>query len=246
MLIPCERLKFDDFHIWAALEKADLLRGRRIKWNWFVNQALDALEAFAAAGPCYAGVSWGKDSVVLAHLISMLTAEREVSIPCVWVKVQPIFNPYCPAVRDAFSYPLDYSEIESWCEETPDGWLAGGTLERGFEMARNQFNAVRHISGIRAQESAIRRMRVKHWGVSSPNTCAPLADWTTEQVFAYLAINRLPVHPNYAMLGGGRYYRNHIRVASLGGIRGREMGRAEWEYEYYWDLLKPTNRLKDH
>ena len=57
-------------------------------------------------------------------------------------------------------------------------------------------------------------------------------------VFAYLASRQLPVHPAYAMLGGGRYQRDRIRVSSLGGRRGDGMGRAEWEREYYGDILR--------
>ena len=60
------------------------------------------------------------------------------------------------------------------------------------------------------------------------------------ETFGYLAAHDLPVHPAYAMLGGGRWERDRIRVASLGGRRGDGIGRAEWEREYYSDVL---NRL---
>jgi len=48
----------------------------------------------------------------------------------------------------------------------------------------------------------------------------------------------LPVHPAYAMTAGGRWDRKHIRVASLGGQRGAQYGRREWEREYYGDVLR--------
>ena len=39
-------------------------------------------------------------------------------------------------------------------------------------------------------------------------------------------------------LPGGRFPRDRIRVASLSGRRGDGMGRAEWEREYYGDVLR--------
>lgn len=70
-------------------------------------------------------------------------------------------------------------------------------------------------------------------------TCRPIIDWPTEAVFAYLAHYRLPTHPNYGMLGGGRWDRGRLRVGgSVGGSDGDNFGRAEWEREYYGDLLR--------
>jgi hypothetical protein len=37
---------------------------------------------------------------------------------------------------------------------------------------------------------------------------------------------------------GGTIDRNHIRVSSVGGKRGSNMGRAEWEKLYYPDILE--------
>lgn len=243
-LILCDRLTDADLRAWRSLEAADRLyakrHGDRLRRMADV-AARDVLE-FLSRGPAYAGVSWGKDSLVLAHLIF----QAELSIPFVWVKVKPIFNPYCLLVRDAYfeRFKSDYREYEVECERGPRGWLASGTLEQGFDMAIANLKTDRHISGIRMQESAVRRMRGKRWGVSTEKTCAPLSEWTTQEIFAYLAMYDLPIHSNYAMLGGGRYQRDYLRVASLGGLRGREMGRYEWEYEYYPDMLRLTGRMK--
>ena len=76
------------------------------------------------------------------------------------------------------------------------------------------------------------------WGESSPNTCAPIGWWTARDVFAYLHLHGLPVHPAYAMTRGGLWPRDRIRVASLGGQRGRGAGREEWERLYYGDELR--------
>lgn len=65
----------------------------------------------------------------------------------------------------------------------------------------------------------------------------PILHWPTWAVFAYLYDHDLPVHPSYAMTMGGRLDRERLRVDGLGGYRGRDMGRAEWERTYYGDIM---------
>ena len=96
----------------------------------------------------------------------------------------------------------------------------------------------RHLSAIRAEESAGRRARMRRWGLTSPNACAPIGNWRSADVFGYLAIHDLPIHPNYAMTAGGRWQREHLRVDELAGERGDQFGRAAWETEYYGDVLR--------
>lgn len=75
-------------------------------------------------------------------------------------------------------------------------------------------------------------------GVATEKVCRPIIDWTTNDVFAALRMLDLPVHPAYAMSGGGRWSRDRLRVDCIGGERGRGIGRAEWEQEYYGDVLR--------
>lgn len=96
----------------------------------------------------------------------------------------------------------------------------------------------RHVPGIRAEESSGRLIRQWVYGEASPNGCAPITRWSTADVFAYLATRRLPVHPAYAMLGGGRWPRERLRVAEIGDTHGAAGGRREWEREYYGDVLR--------
>lgn len=240
MLIQCGRHTAEDLRLWAGLEKADRFYARRKDLTRKEEKAKRDIGEFLECGPAYLGVSWGKDSMVVAHLA------KDFDLPYMWVRVEPIFNPYCLQVRDVFlaCHEINYSEVEVWCEKGGKGWLAGGTLEKGIAQFVAESNIPRYISGIRANESIARTRRYHAYGVSSRNTCAPLSRWSAQDIFAYLAKYDLPVHPNYAMLGGGRYPREHLRVASLGGIRGREMGRYEWEWEYYGDILRQTGRLK--
>jgi phosphoadenosine phosphosulfate reductase len=119
-----------------------------------------------------------------------------------------------------------YDEIES-----PEEY---GT---GFERAVERYGD-RHVSGVRASESRQRAMRCRTWGESSPKACAPLAWWTTADVYAHLAISGLPVHPAYACSYGGALDRDQIRVDRIGGREGAGKGRREWEWTYYRDVLR--------
>lgn len=244
-----------DIEAWERDAQADPIVARSARHKRKVEQATEALRAFAAAGPCYAGVSWGKDSVCVAGLI----AELQLPITLVWIRVEPVANPHCVLVRDEFlsRYPsLGYVEIQEWCERDPErGWLAKGTLERGFARAAKLFGES-YVSGVRGEESAARKLRMRAHGISSSKTCAPIGWWSGADVFAYLHARDLPVHPAYAMSMGGAIKRERLRVASLGGSserlsgiaydggkRGDGFGRLEMERRYYGWRLREIARM---
>ena len=244
MLVDSPRLTSRDREQWARDERIDAANARRLDLGGMALAATREIRAFLDAGSCYAGVSWGKDSVVVADLI----ARAGLPIPLVWVRVEPVENLDCVLVRDAFRalYPEHpYDEIEIACERH-DGpveprsvgagsrspWLWAGTLERGFALAAERHGA-RYVSGVRAAESGPRKARMRAHGVSTARTCAPIGWWSTAAAFAYLHARGLPAHPAYAMTAGGGYPRDRLRVAALGGSRGAGIGRREWERAYY-------------
>lgn len=227
MLIASPRHTEADLRLWSEYEEADLLRKRHVLETKAAH-SVDAIRAFAAAGPCYAGVSWGKDSVVLFDLLG----KADAGIPAVWLTYGRATNPECRLVRDAARerWPgIVYHEIDVGESEA---------MRDDFRPAALATGARRYLSGVRADESGTRAMSLRHLGLASANVCRPLGWWTVSDVFAYLAIHGLPVHPNYAMLGGGRWERKQLRTASIGGDRGNNFGRAEWEREYYGDVLR--------
>lgn len=240
MLLPSDRHSPEDLDLWREYEAADLLHARDIGGK--VERSLKAIRDFADAGPCYCSVSWGKDSVVVAHLCLAIT-----DMPLRNIRVEDGRNPHCDAVRDAFlsSHPVDYKEVECSYAAARNG-VVGEEYDRATDriwyaaiaaMERSA-GTDRHVSGVRAQESSVRRLRCARWGFATERACAPLAWWTDRDVFAYLAFHGLPVHPNYAMLGGGRWARERLRTAEIGDSHGRAGGRAEWEREYYGDVLR--------
>lgn len=239
MLIESHRHTTADLRLWAELEEGDRALSRSPSLHENARRSMEEIRRFADAAPCYCSVSWGKDSVVLADLVMQVAPH----VPLVWVRVEPICNPDCTAVRDAFlaRHPgAAYHEFVTRCRWDGREWHARGTLEAGFAEAERVIGTRRHFSGLRADESGARRVSMRSRGLTAGDSCRPLGWWSVQDVFAWLASRNLPVHPAYAMLGGGRWPREHLRVASLGGRRGDQFGRTQWEREYYGDVL---NRL---
>lgn len=230
MLIPCDRHSAEDLAHWRKLSAIDAMRARRDRRRLDAQARESArhMRAFLADGPCYLGVSWGKDSVVLAHLAAL----NGLDVPRVHVHAPGYETPFNGLVRDAFfaRFPCaDYHEIA--CAVTADG----GAEERhaaGYAVASARFGD-RYISGVRADESYARTMRLYGHGISSARTCAPLSRWRGEDVFAWCALHNLPLHPSYAMTMGGRLDRAQLRVSSVGHMRGVARGQREWEWRYY-------------
>lgn len=218
----------EDIAAWSRLEHGDAALAATGRLNRIVGPAMSVIREF---GPDTCSVSWGKDSVVCAHLCWSLVQEGEMDEPAlVWVRVRNRENPYCHLVRDAFlkRWPMRrYHEIECDAGDHAAGELMCGP---GFAEAVERFGP-RRITGLRADESGGRKARMSR-GLTQGSSCAPIGRWTAADVFAYLYANDLPVHPVYAMSFGGSLERDRIRTAQVGGQRGRGHGRAEWEARY--------------
>lgn len=235
MLMPCDRHRPEDLRLWAELEQADDTLSLR---ETLIANAQESIRGFASRGSCYVSVSWGKDSVVLADL----ALRTDPDLPLVWIVEQGIENPYCRLVAAAFCRrdPAPrYVELPCYHDSLArlsDGGRASDSRETpefrsACRRAERMFG--RRIVGIRSEESGRRRISAAVHGIATQRVCRPLLSWRGAEIFAYLAQRRLPVHPNYAMLGGGRWRRDRLRVDCLTGPQGRGMGRGEWEAEYY-------------
>lgn len=238
MLIASARHSVADLEHWRKTESTARLHARLRAHHRQVQRSEDAMLSFTGAGTGYAGVSWGKDSVALAGMIARLVPRW----PLVWVRVETWENPDCLLVRDAFlaTHPAAlYEEIVVRSRDSARH--VTGTIQAGFAEAARRYGP-RYISGVRAEESGVRKLRVAKHGLVGPNTCAPLGWWTADDVWAYTLSHGLPVHPAYACTMDGALDPGRIRVASLGGQRGTGMGRAEWERRYYRDELIAIER----
>lgn len=225
MLIASPRHSANDVAAWEVHRRTDEINAYRWR-GWFAREeakSIAMIRAFVEAGPCYVGCSWGKDSTVVAHLVTL----ARVRPPIVWVRLDGVDNPDCPLVRDAFlaAHDVEYHELRAPVGESR-------RLERGIEMARDRFGR-RYVNGIRATESRVRRLSILRHGEDTGAACRPIAWWSSDRIYAYLHARELPVHPAYGCSMGGRLAREWLRVSSIGGERGTGHGRAEWERRYY-------------
>lgn len=226
MLIQSHRHTPEDLELWAEHEEADKAHAETIDAK--IDRSLNTIRTFTEL-PTYVGVSWGKDSVCVAHLAMRCS----MSTPIRWVRWRRHENPECVRVRDEFlrMFPsINYSEIIAPDDDTDTG-------TQGFRMLAEACGA-RRITGVRADESGSRKISARWHGESTAVSCRPLLWWSIADVMGYLAKHNLPVHPAYGMMGGGRWQRHALRVDSLGGERGDQFGRAQWEREYYGDVLR--------
>lgn len=227
-----------DLEAWGRIEREAKATSATLEYSGLVDEAKGAVDGFQAIGGGYLGVSWGKDSMVVAHMT------RPHDTPMVWVRIDPMANPECAIVRDRFlaRFPSVYVEIPSPCRRGNGTWHATGTLERGFAMAAERFGD-RHISGVRGEESSVRRLTVRRNGTLSRSTCRPLAHWRAIHVFTYMIQHELPIHPAYGYTMDGVLDPRRLRVDTLGCKFGDGMGRAEWESRYYRERLSEIRRM---
>lgn len=244
-LIQSHRPTREDMRVWRERERLDRALytsgGTREKER----QALEALREFARE-PFYVSVSWGKDSVVVADLVARHYDELGRP-PIVWFPAGAIENPDCILVRDVFLriHDVDYHEIPATL--TSDEWdrtLGHDGAQAEFEIAARQFGR-RYASGVRAEESGVRKMAVGHHGLVSRNSCRPIGTWGHHHVFAYLVGRDLPIHPAYACSLDGTIDRAVLRVSTIGGERGRRFGRQQWERRYYPEVVAIQSKARE-
>lgn len=229
VLIASDRHTAADLRHWEELEACDALHARSGTLERRIEQAMSIVRDFLANGLAYVAISWGKDSVATADLVLRMYPSTPIRSVC-WPHAD---NPDSALVRDAFLriWPgADYLEVVAPADDCDDG-------RRGFALLKSVAGA-RRITGIRRDESGMRKLSARVHGKFTDIAGRPLLYWTAQDVYSYLCSRALPVHPVYAMTGGGRWPRDRLRVDSLGGQRGTEYGRSEWETEYYGDHLR--------
>lgn len=241
MLIASPRHTAADLALWQELECADRVHGASAALGGKVQRSLDAVRRFAASGPCYAAVSGGKDSTAVVGLLAEAGLLR--SIPLVWFRAVPKANPdvslVLAALRDRFGVAVQVVDYRSPVPLRLTSFQAEEIASANFARASAATfrRCGRRILGVRADESHVRRLKMRRWGLATASSLTPLGWWKSQDVFGYLAVRNLPVHPVYAMLGGGLWPREVLRIDALLGEHGDGLGRREWEQHYYEDVL---------
>lgn len=245
-LIVSDRHSPEDLRHWAMLERHDASLAKSPRLAKLVEQATRDMADFAASGPCYISVSWGKDSVTVASLAAL----AGLKIPIRWLRWPPVEDPDCVLVRDAFlkRFPgVDYAEVTAPLRWYPDrhDWLYVDRRRGDFAPLHDVYGS-RRISGVRSEESSARLLRQKCHGVSTTNTCAPITRWTAINVFAFAKLHDLPIHPAYGCSWGGMMDRRMLRVDVLDSDRAKAWGGEEWERWYYREEMLALDRAKAH
>ena len=231
-LIASPRHLPGDTEHWGKVSAGDIAMAGTAGFLRAVDTAEESIVHWTRNRAGYCGVSWGKDSVVVADMCARL-----INWPLVWIRVDPISNPDCAAVRDEFLriHPgVEYDEIPVPVHPSgdPDIHSSEWNSTAGYVVA-GQRHGLANIRGVRGEESADRRRQMRGAGAETKDTLSPIIRWSADMVYAYLAWRDLPVHPAYAMSYGGALERGRIRVAAIGGSRGIGVGRREWERTYY-------------
>lgn len=226
MLLESSRHSDLDLRQWAIWEAQDAryLHRRRARLARLADGARQALVAFLEAGDAYVSVSWGKDSVVTAHLARAV----DPTLPLVRGRFEGREVTDTVRVSEAFldRWPMPYHvHLCPWDDAT---W--GGPLQKA--------HGSRRITGIRAEESADRRLSAATHGGATARVCRPVLRWSLADVMAYAYWHDLPLHPVYAMSMDGRLPRRALRVGSIGDSQAAERGRADWERRYYPEVSR--------
>lgn len=215
MIIESRRWLPGDREAWERVSRVDVVhRGL----DRLESSALAAIEAHLSEGPSSVGVSWGRDSVVVAHLAWRV----DPSVP-LWTAAGAVDNPDNPPVAAAL---LDRTG------QTHHHYCHQGHVDDMLGWVNRHWHP-RSINGVRADESRQRAMSAAVHGLNTERSCRPILRWPSAAVWAYLARHDLPIHPAYGMSRAGALPRDRIRVHSIGDHNGVAHGRREWERAYY-------------
>jgi phosphoadenosine phosphosulfate reductase len=232
-LVDSPRLAPGDRAEWERRRRYDVAGARALRGKPGV--ARERIEEWAVGrDEVTVAVSWGKDSVAVAHLA--LTSAVADRVRLLWVRQAWFENPDCEPVRDVFlaGHPGARYEERMVTSPHPRRWDddADGRYRDPRPRARGSVWPVDRVTGIRAAESDARAMSANVHGHSTDRTCRPVIDWSTQDVFSFLEAEGLPVHPAYAMTTLLGRARDGIRVHGLGGLPGLR-DRGPWEDTYY-------------
>lgn len=222
---------------------------RRIK-----NAACIISEALRTIENPYLSCSFGKDSVVLLHLV----LQQSPSIPIVFIDSGYCF-PDTYEVRDAFvnKYNINLVELQQTHDyiEVIDQYglpddRTGAQQKKVVQILKkdpaNRWakdnNCKGHFWGLRKEESTGRRVLLNSKGAlfyakgAGLWRCAPLADWQWEDIWAYIHIYDLPYSKIYDKTGfcDPKQIRNTSWITTDGAAQN---GRIVWLKFYYPDIF---------
>lgn len=211
-------------HPRAALASRDLLRTRLRTFRALVERTVGLIEtALADACQPYVAVSGGKDSTVLLHLARQVAP----TIPAIWSDDELEYE-------ETVAFLLPQAPLVLRGHATHGGWFTAWTDEPFWRAPSPESIEIPGLSapwsvtagydlvflGLRRAESARRQLALaangrRFRGADGQWRCSPLADWSADDIWAYIASRDLAYNAVYDRLAQIGVTREEQRVGPL-------------------------------
>jgi 3'-phosphoadenosine 5'-phosphosulfate sulfotransferase (PAPS reductase)/FAD synthetase len=239
-------------HTWDDYREEDRLRAKLPAFRRRVERTRAIVRDWLAQ--CrrpYIACSGGKDSVAMLHLIQCTAAEP---IPVLWYDsgvewpgVDVVFDrlksrQLCPKLTivrpDVDVIALKRRQLAGELSAASKDRLA---LHEPIRHAVRTAGYDAAAIGLRQEESRTRALdRATHGPIHRRADgllrCTPLADWSWQDVYAYIALQRLPLHPIYSAPLLDLEHRGRIRLSWWLSTDHWRHGELAWVRDNYPDI----------
>ena len=230
-----------------AISDADVLYAKlsRFKRQEERTRQFIAETLSSVLGPWTISFSGGKDSTVMLDLVRRVAPDTvavfvdsgaEYPETLGFMADTALVKTYYPELAILEMYRMVDRYGHSGGEYGPDWHWPLGSIKRAMiyepmVRAQDELHAVGGFIGLRAQESygrkMLRRIRGKLLQAKQGDwRCYPMLDWTTEDIWAYIALHDLEYNEVYDILAEIGEPREQWRVASYAG--GTSIGFGRW------------------
>ena len=209
-------------------EKSCKLYAQMPEHKFLVNKTVSFIRwALSKVKNPYIACSFGKDSIVMTHLI--FNQFPNISVRFIrWQYETDLLNNYDEVIKQCKDrWNINLEQVLLIRQSLAD------KVDERFEVDRNVYDS--YFLGFRMEESTDRRITIKTMGkfANMKNgliRICPLAEWKTKDIAAYTIANNLPVLNSYKFESfesrtSSRIPRedNGIRTASLAALKNRDV-----------------------
>ena len=164
-----------------------------------VDKARDDIRSFIrrTVGQCYNSLSWGKQSIVLAHMI--FSVDQSIKNVFWGGEYMELISDFA-ATRDKFlsKWPLDYIGYDAGDTELKENGVK-------FLIDHDMFGV---FMGLAKCESKARKRTLEAANfrnvfsyANRKMRCCPLADWSDMDIAAYISVHNIPLLSTYRKYG---------------------------------------------
>lgn len=231
----------------SAAREIDILYAKLPRFGRQVEKTLQFIQdAFSTIpGEMLVSFSGGKDSTVLLDLVRcvqpgcqaiFVDSGAEFPETLEFVASTPSVTTYYPEISILEMFGMIDAYGHTGGEYGSDfHWSGGAILDclivEPMARARHDMNAIGHLIGLRAEESVrrrlVRRTKGKLFQTKAGEwRCYPLMDWTTQDIWSYIASRGLAYNAVYDKLEELGIERERARMSTYACARTRHYG--EW------------------